>query len=537
MIKSLIQDICQYAINNDLCNLSQGGTSLYEINFKEQKNYPIIFVSPSSVNSVGVNVVKYSFTIYYLDRLLKDNSNDIDILNSSNTVLQKLINIIRNFDYVLKVDDNYNITNFSDSSHLADCVAGGYVNLSITVQNTQGLCAVDAVLPTIKVVLQNKNIKIEENGDYLVTFDNGYSGLKEVKVDVNIDTESFYQEGFSKGKTEGIAQGKEEQKSLIQPITITENGEYTNENGFSPINVNLDLESIYDNGYNEGIEQGKEEQKSLLTSINITENGNYTNENGYNEVIVNVGDTPKPKLPNGISLGYSTFTTIDMSNWDWSNVYDWSEMFNHSYELSEIQNFPSNIEIYGANEMFSACYKLQYIPQLNTSKCIIMSKMFEFCGKLETIPQIDCSSTLYCDYMFRSCSSLIELPELNTINCLSMQYMFYGCTNLTSIPELNTSKCTNMQYMFNTCRKLTSIPEIDITNVTDMRYMFTGCDNLNEIKFKGNPTKLDALYLSNIFYTAGSLVENPKMYYPQEFETNYQKIISRLPSKWTAVPY
>ena len=67
--------------------------------------------------------------------------------------------------------------------------------------------------------------------------------------------------------------------------------------------------------------------------------------------------------------------------------------------------------------------------------------------------------------------------------------------------------------------------------------MFTGCDNLNEIKFKGNPTKLDALYLSNIFYTAGSLVENPKMYYPQEFETNYQKIISRLPSKWTAVPY
>ena len=461
-IKQLIQDIAEYAVKNEVVECAMGGLSLYEVNFKDNNNYPMLFISPSQNHNISNNTVTYNIMLYYIDRLLRDNENNIDIVNASVGKLQQIINIIKSFDDVLKVDDNYNITNFADTQRLTDNVAGGFVTLSITVQNMQGVCAIDAVLPNISVTKnQNKEIKITENGEYIITADNGYSGLGEVNVNVDIDTDSFYNEGFNNGKiegynegyTEGDINGREEQKSLIQPIIITENGEYVNENGYSPINVNLDLESIYDNGYNNGVEIGKEEQKSLLTSINITENGNYTNENGYNEVIVNVGGDVKPKLPNGISLGYSTFTTIDMSNWDWSNVYDWSEMFNHSYELSEIQNFPSNIEIYGANEMFSACYKLQYIPQLNTSKCIIMSKMFEFCGKLETIPQIDCSSTLYCDYMFRSCSSLIELPELNTINCLSMQYMFYGCTNLTSIPELNTSKCTNMQYMFNTCRK------------------------------------------------------------------------------------
>ena len=593
-LKQLIENICEYAVKNDICNTAMGGLSLYDVNFKQDNLYPLIYVTPATPHTISNNTINYSLSIYFIDRLLRDNENNIDIVNASVGKLQQIINIIKSFDDVLKVDDNYNITNFADTQRLSDNVAGGFVTLSITVQNMQGVCAIDAILPTINVIkikYQNKDINITENGDYNVTYDNGYNALKEVNVNVNIDTESFYQEGFSKGKTEGIEQGKEEQKSLIQPITITENGTFTNENGFSPINVNLDLESIYNNGYNEGynngevngIEQGKEEQKSLLTSINITENGNYTNENGYNEVIVNVGGTPKPKLPNGISLENSTFSTIDMSKQDWSNVYDWSYMFNYCTNLTEIQNFPTDVEILASasmfrecsnlvtipeldtsnvitmESMFNGCIKLISIPELNTSNVINMSNMFYYCQKLTSIPELDTSNVTDMQYMFyrcnnltsiplldtsnvtdmssmfRNCPKLNTIPPINTSNVTTMYYMFYECTNLVTIPELDTSNVTDMQYMFSYCNKLTTISLIDISNVTTMEYMFNACYKLEEIKFKGNPQYLTKI--TNMFYYTGRDVEDAKMYYPQEFETNYQVIIDALPTNWTAIPY
>ena len=46
----------------------------------------------------------------------------------------------------------------------------------------------------------------------------------------------------------------------------------------------------YEEGYNDGFKDGKEQQKSKLESINITENGTYSREDGYNEIVVEVPD-------------------------------------------------------------------------------------------------------------------------------------------------------------------------------------------------------------------------------------------------------
>lgn len=112
---------------------------------------------------------------------------------------------------------------------------------------------------------------------------------------------------------DGYIAGKEEQKSLLQPISITENGIYQTENGYSTVEVKVNgecpqLESIkitengvyrgaynevdvdvpmidnYENGYSDGIEY----QKSKLESVTITANGTYTKDDGYNKVVVNV---------------------------------------------------------------------------------------------------------------------------------------------------------------------------------------------------------------------------------------------------------
>ena len=46
----------------------------------------------------------------------------------------------------------------------------------------------------------------------------------------------------------------------------------------------------YDKGYNDGFKDGKEQQKSKLESINITENGQYEREDGWDVVTVDVPD-------------------------------------------------------------------------------------------------------------------------------------------------------------------------------------------------------------------------------------------------------
>ena len=132
--------------------------------------------------------------------------------------------------------------------------------------------------------------------------------------------------------------------------------------------------------------------------------------------------------------------------------------------------------------------------------------------------------------MFYACRSLQSIPQLNTSKVTNMRELFEGCSNLTSIPQLDTSKVVNMWNTFRDCKSLQSIPQLDISKVTNMNYAFSNCVNLIELKFKGEPKS--SLEVSGTF----DLIEtNGVLYYDSRYD--YSKIISVLPSTWTAVPY
>ena len=118
------------------------------------------------------------------------------------------------------------------------------------------------------------------------------NGFKRVEVNVP-DLNGSYDEGYSQGHTEGYNEGKtdgvNEQKGKLTQITISENGTYAKEDGYSEVVVNVpDLNGSYDEGYAQGKTDGVNEQKSKLETINITENGTYRKEDGYNEIVVEV---------------------------------------------------------------------------------------------------------------------------------------------------------------------------------------------------------------------------------------------------------
>ena len=81
----------------------------------------------------------------------------------------------------------------------------------------------------------------------------GYDGIKAVEV----NAQPIFDDGYNVGNAEGIEVGKAEQKALLVPITITENGTYENENGYSTIEVNVpDTNGSYDEGYTDGYTNG-----------------------------------------------------------------------------------------------------------------------------------------------------------------------------------------------------------------------------------------------------------------------------------------
>ena len=189
-----------------------------------------------------------------------------------------------------------------------------------------------------------------------------------------------------------------------------------------------------------------------------------------------------------------SLTSIDLSNFDISNIYYFDNMFSNCTSLQSINlkgfklDFGSTIE-----SMFKNCYSLKYLD-LSAFKPLNLKNMnsaFYNCSSLTSINFLDLYSDVLTDigYLFYNCSSLkeINIIDFNTKNVNNMQSMFEGCTTLTSIIigsnfEINS----NLEYidsMFSRCHSLTSINfDIIITDkIESLSYLFSDCHSLTSI--------------------------------------------------------
>ena len=125
----------------------------------------------------------------------------------------------------------------SDKDGLSKVTIKPYVLSPLEVDSSTASQEITGQFGTVIVnpyTLDSSNAVITENGDY--TFKSSADGLSRVDVSVNIDTQSYYDEGYSNGKTAGIA----EQKAKLDSSTFTSNGTYTREDGWNEITVEVD---------------------------------------------------------------------------------------------------------------------------------------------------------------------------------------------------------------------------------------------------------------------------------------------------------
>ena len=264
--------------------------NIYEyMNANPSVKYGVFFITQGT-HSQDEMFNHFEFTLFYVDRLVDDmEENRLQIQSIGKEILSNIITFFcEEFD--AECD---NITYQPFTQKFTDLTAGVYATITIDMPKDvicpEEYWKEDWVAPVTVIRNQDKRVVFTENGTYTIDYDpTTYTGLGTVEVNVNIDVDSYYNNGYNQGKTDGV----NEQKSKLESINITENGTYTKEDGYSEVVVAVpDLNGDYNEGYQQGhtdgynegytkgegigYNQGQADLAANARVIDVTENGNY----------------------------------------------------------------------------------------------------------------------------------------------------------------------------------------------------------------------------------------------------------------------
>ena len=327
------------------------------------------------------------------------------------------------------------------------------------------------------VILQDlKTVDMTELTE-LVTADEEYDGMKSVEIN------AF--QVYDRGVNEGIEMGYNNAKSELTDIVITENGEYTTEQGFNRVTVDVSGSGIDYNAYSYSKKTVDEDSFKQIgwNSDDINYFKVNVSPDAYN-VEYKVSDE-NVALCNDIEDVFWESTKIDDSikkNPEFQYIKPITLQDTWAYgTFSDCHYLKAIGEIKGEpreelGEFFKNCYNLEFIPQiqLKSGAEVYTNNAFENCHKLTIIPDIfnDCYITMTSN-MFNGCHSLRQLPWLTfskeVIDCFTM---FKDCRSITTIPEYDFSSADNVEQLLNNCVNLKSLPLLDFGKVKKINSFF-----------------------------------------------------------------
>lgn len=128
--------LTELALKHNLVNSSFAGPSIYALNADDIKEYPFIYVSPTGTHTLKENTTRFSFTLFYVDRLFDDSSNE-DAVNSTGVeTLRNLHLQLKKLDFVTDIQEEIDVRLFTETERMADRCAGAYASIWIEVLNS-----------------------------------------------------------------------------------------------------------------------------------------------------------------------------------------------------------------------------------------------------------------------------------------------------------------------------------------------------------------------------------------------------------------
>ena len=369
-------------------------------------------------------------------------------------------------------------------------------NGEFTSENGYSAITVNVPQTGASINNQTKSVEYTQNGDYSVNYDNGYTGLESVNINVNVPQTGYTQEDLLSAYTSGITY----QKSLLSAVTFTQNGTYTRQNGYSAVTVNVNTSAWYNSG--------KTDQKALLSAATFTSNGTYTRANGYSAVTVNVNMQPAfdSGATNGYSDRYLTFKILSGGTLIWKAAYTnhtraieysknngtWKEVRSTTGGKEIVDVVRGDVIRFRGNNLSyedSSNYHNYFAATENTVFSVFGNIMSLVYGDNFTDKKTLVSAATFCS-LFYDCTGLTSSSNLvlpaTTLTPRCYMKMFSGCTNMVSSPKLPATTLANNCYegMFGDCTKLNETPYLYATTLASFCYkeMFKNCDHINYIK-------------------------------------------------------
>lgn len=168
-------------------------------------------------------------------------------------------------------------------------------------------------------------------------------------------------------------------------------------------------------------------------------------------------------------------------------------LFNCMKLLEKIpEDFKLNDYHHSIEGIFSDCYSLTYIPDLNTESITNMNLAFYNCKSIKNPPIINTKNTLYMNSIFSGCEELTKVI-LNISSLEKGSDMFKGCTSLKSIKFTGTETSFNGDIDINDC-PLTYAGIMNLINSLPKYKSKNECDDYDEklptiIMYKNKSTK------------------------------------------------
>ena len=243
-------------------------------------------------------------------------------------------------------------------------------------------------------------------------------------------------------------------------------------------------------------------------------------------------------------FAYSQATTLDVSNFDTSNVTNMRSMFSNSQATTlDVSNFDTSNVTY-MNIMFGNSQATTLdVSNFDTSNVTTMAQMFESSQATTLdVSNFDTSKVTSMGSMFvNSKATTLDLSNFNTTNVTNMSWMFYYSKATTlDVSNFDTSKVTNMGSMFVNSKATTlDLSNFNTSNVTNMAQMFNSSTNLKTIYVSDKFNTNNVTSSANMFTDSTKLVGGAGTKYNSSYvDKTYARIDGGTsnPGYFTSIP-
>jgi hypothetical protein len=134
-----------YEVITDILNIAKqqpninhtGEGDVYLLNSLPNIDYSVFWVTQTN-HTQGENTVSFNLILYYIDRLLPDDSNRLQIQSQGMLALNNIINIYNQMNTDIQIEYDINYTTFTH--RFTDNCAGVFANVTITADAELGIC-------------------------------------------------------------------------------------------------------------------------------------------------------------------------------------------------------------------------------------------------------------------------------------------------------------------------------------------------------------------------------------------------------------